>query len=206
MRRRSDRGLWSQRLRNAARVNAADDTMSEIKPGHEAQLLSKLDQLSDEEVTSLLASMLVKQEKTAASSVPAASATGAVPASGALAPGSNVTPNGHPRSVARSEAASRNGDDEHQLLSKLHQLSDDEVASLLGEMLAAEQGAQPRVASAETPSAVAASSGEREGDRAGLEGEEALLRRLGGRPVGHLTDDEVTSLLCELLSGEGVAE
>lgn len=144
------------------RLDAADSTMNRVNPGDEAQLLSKLDELSDEDVTLLLKSLLNEGE-----AVPPPARQEKQEAQG-----------------ARADLAA-GGADELQLLSRLDQLSDEEVTNLLGEMLSVSESPRP----AEAVGAGLAASG-------------TVPEGLDQTPVEQLTDDEVTSLLSRLMAGE----
>lgn len=157
--------------------------MSRVKAGDAARLLSKMDQLSDEEVTSLLESMLAG-EHSAGSPVVNSSASNAAQVAAAA-----------PEVASREAVAGLEAHDELQLLERLEQLSDEEVAALLGEMLAEDESAPAREASAvEGPAA---------GDGAGRG---AVPHNAGEVSVDELSDEEVTRLLSELLGSKGEAE
>lgn len=152
--------------------------MSRIKPGNEARLLSELDQLPEEEVTSLLVSLLAEQK---GSKAPSADDSGAGAASAAGA------------------------EDASQLLSNLDRLTDEEVNSLLGKMLA--EGSFSAAPAAEPPGAAAGvgrqDAGVKASGRDDRAGEGSM--RLEHVSVEELSDEEVTSLLGELLSQKGLS-
>lgn len=153
--------------------------MSRVKAGDAARLLSRLDELSDEEVTSLLVSMLAGEQ------------SGGSPA--AAVPASYSAPAAAPGVTTPGASAGVEGRDERRLLERLDELSDEEVAALLGEMLAENERAGASAAEGPAPS------------RGGADAS-TVTRDGEAVSVDQMTDEEVTRMLGELLGGKGEAE
>jgi hypothetical protein len=130
-----------------SRIRSQDETkqthssaINSLSRGNEENLLANLDQLSDEEVDTLLGRMLAEEE---AARMPAAASL-----TSTASPSRSEPRNNNGKTINRADSFN-----EEELLANLDQLSDEEVDMWLGRMLATEKAAGMSAASssASTP-------------------------------------------------------